>query len=211
MGNLESLSKDLLEKIEDGYTQKFHFLESAKNEPEIAKIISGFANTTGGVLLIGIKTNGKVIGVNPSHVLKEIDLISEKLMIGRISIKLEKTLFGRHFLILIQITSLNSKVAVRVNGSTTYFLRVDSLTVSANKIILKAWSLLKQKKIIKLIDVHDEILHLCDNKDFISLSFIYQTVNYRNKLLDLALSELIALNKMRVIPVQNEIRYSSLC
>lgn len=69
-GALEAVSGDIreLEKyIREGehQTQDFKFrIDSAQ---KIAKTLSAFANTDGGSLLIGVKDNGKITGVDPQE------------------------------------------------------------------------------------------------------------------------------------------------
>ena len=173
MGDLEQISRTIEEKIKQGCDQHFHFLESAENEVEVAKIISAFANSSGGSLLIGVKKNGKTIGVDPEASSKSIDYIVEDFTNGIISFSLTAITLGRHFLLLVEVDPSEKKNSIKINNSTAYFLRVDSSLFPANKIITKAWKLEKEKNLIKEGEEHNEIMHLSKEKEHISLSYIY--------------------------------------
>lgn len=60
------LSK-LYQKIEKGENQQQDFKFRIDSSEKIAKTLAAFANTDGGTLLIGVKDNGKIAGVDPEE------------------------------------------------------------------------------------------------------------------------------------------------
>jgi len=71
--------KELLDIIETGEGYTIEFKESL-NHREIGKVICAFANSDGGKILIGIKDNGKIKGININNKLKsEIQTIARNI------------------------------------------------------------------------------------------------------------------------------------
>ncbi len=69
----------LLRWIQQGEHQKQDFKQTISNAYKIAKTLVAFANTQGGRLLIGVKDNGKISGVNPEEELYMIDYAAKRL------------------------------------------------------------------------------------------------------------------------------------
>ena len=57
----------LMDLIEEGEHQEQDFKFRIDSSPKIAKTLSAFANTDGGRLLIGIKDNGRIAGIDPQE------------------------------------------------------------------------------------------------------------------------------------------------
>ena len=65
------MTKHLRNLISAGENQKVEFKEATFEFPKNAyETICAFLNTNGGHLLLGVKDNGKIIGVNPSKIQK---------------------------------------------------------------------------------------------------------------------------------------------
>jgi predicted HTH transcriptional regulator len=67
--------KELLELISNGESSSLEFKRKISSNDKIAKEIAAFANTKGGLLLIGVDDNGKIIGVESEK--STIDLIEQ--------------------------------------------------------------------------------------------------------------------------------------
>ena len=57
------MSKYIKELIEQGENQILDFKFEVSDSKKIARSLVAFANTDGGILLIGVKDNGKIAGV----------------------------------------------------------------------------------------------------------------------------------------------------
>lgn len=67
LDTITGTEEDLLKKIREGEHQQQDFKFRIDSSQKIAKTLSAFANTDGGSLLIGVKDNGKISGVDPQE------------------------------------------------------------------------------------------------------------------------------------------------
>ena len=65
--NVTGTEEELEELIREGEHQEQDFKFRVDSSQKIAKTLTAFANTDGGRLLIGVKDNGKVTGVDPEE------------------------------------------------------------------------------------------------------------------------------------------------
>ncbi len=75
--NMESISA----LLKEGETETVEFKESLGKTQEIAKTIAGFANTHGGLLLIGVNSKGEIVGFkeNSDRLQQTISAISQNV------------------------------------------------------------------------------------------------------------------------------------
>lgn len=67
LDNIQGSDLELQMMIKEGEHQKQDFKFRIDSSQKIAKTLSAFANTDGGKLLIGVKDNGRVAGVDPEE------------------------------------------------------------------------------------------------------------------------------------------------
>ncbi len=79
-----SESKILSELIAEGEHIGQDFKQTVNDYYKIAKTLTAFANTEGGRLLIGVKDNGRIAGINPQEELYMIDYAAKKLSLPEI-------------------------------------------------------------------------------------------------------------------------------
>lgn len=61
------MSTDIFSQIKKGENEQLDFKQTISSVQKIAKTLVAFANTKGGNLLVGVKDNGKIMGVNPEE------------------------------------------------------------------------------------------------------------------------------------------------
>lgn len=76
------MHKDLTTLIEEGESNRLVFFQDVDNPIEIAKSICALANSQGGSLLIGVKKNSKIIGIEPSESYSIISQICENYFLS---------------------------------------------------------------------------------------------------------------------------------
>lgn len=67
-------TKQVLDVINSGETQEVEFKESFHSSQDISKLMCGFANTYGGVILIGVSADRRIVGVG-----RDTDGIQQKM------------------------------------------------------------------------------------------------------------------------------------
>lgn len=58
------MCKELADRIEEGEGQHLDFKYAVTDSKKIARSLAAFANSDGGSLLLGVKDNGRIVGVN---------------------------------------------------------------------------------------------------------------------------------------------------
>lgn len=66
--------KQVLDLIKQGENQEVEFKRKLNSNQEIGKVICSFANTQGGILVLGVEDNGKLVGIN-----EDVDEVQQRL------------------------------------------------------------------------------------------------------------------------------------
>jgi ATP-dependent DNA helicase RecG len=66
--------EQILKIIESGESQEIEFKESYHSSQEFSKIMCGFANTYGGVIILGVNSKKEVVGIK-----EDADKVQQKL------------------------------------------------------------------------------------------------------------------------------------
>ena len=72
----EGESLTLLEKIKKGENKTVEFKEKLPSNDSIIKTVIAFSNTSGGLLIIGVRDNGEIIGIDNEDIFALQDKIS---------------------------------------------------------------------------------------------------------------------------------------
>jgi len=208
MGDMEPLNLALKEKISKGCNQNFHFLENLDDESSFVQLLVGFVNATGGEIMVGVKQNGKVAGVNPSEIIDTIYDIIKVYKIIKDTFSTETIILGRHALVQIKIKTISKKLWLIENGEKASYIRVNASTCKVNKIVKKTWVLEENEINIEFSDLREQILDLFTKKSELSLSYIYKDMKLQNSKIDNAVSELLYRKKIRLITPEGKLMYS---
>ncbi|PSR52957.1 ATP-binding protein [Adhaeribacter arboris] len=58
---------DLLRLIANGENEQLDFKKTIKHPDKIARTLVSFANTRGGIILVGVQDNGSIVGIDPEE------------------------------------------------------------------------------------------------------------------------------------------------
>lgn len=135
--------KDLIRQGEH-QTQDFKF--RVDDQKKIARTLSAFANTNGGRLLIGVKDNGKITGINPEEEFHMIEGAAR--LYCKPEVKFTTRIWQEEFRLVLEVdveaNPERNHVSPDENGSWKIYIRLDDHTLLANKILLKIWTLEKK-------------------------------------------------------------------
>jgi predicted HTH transcriptional regulator len=206
---METILKDL---IKEGEHQRQDFKFRIDDQKKIARTLAAFANTDGGRLLIGVKDNGKIVGINPE---KEFHMIEGAAkLFCRPEIHFESKIWQEdHRLVLgIEIEKNLDKncTALDDDGKWRVFIRRDDHTLLANKIILRVWNL-EKKGIPRPQHFGSEeldFLKLLDGNEKKTLSNLYKNSNLAKNKIDHLLALFVYWNLVEMIFSEDSTYYN---
>lgn len=177
--------KSIKNLIKEGEHQTLDFKFRIDDQKKIARTLCAFANTYGGTLLIGVKDNGKIAGINPEEEFHMIEGAAK--LFCKPEIKFESKVWQEDMRLVLEITipqnpNKEHKAADEEGKIRSYIRRKDH-TLIANKILLKIWTF-EKKGIPKPQNLgDDELLFLkIFTEQKITLSKIYRlSVLEKNK------------------------------
>ena len=185
---------DLKDVISKGVGRQLDFMECADDTQGIARVITAFANTVGGRLLIGVKKNGKIKGVNPEE---EYSIIEDVVIsLCEPAVRFESRVWknDRHLILEIEVPKSEFKhKAMGEDGSLKYYIRVEEHTLKANKIVQKIWRLKRQGQ-TKPSELDKQALLILKNiEEFqpVSISLLYNRTGLTLKTVDSLIAQLV--------------------
>lgn len=131
---------DVKRLIEEGEGFELEFKRKVSSPQKIAKTLSSFANTKGGIVLFGVDDDGSVVGVESEK--SELDLIEESakfLCDPPVPFDIKIVPFNRRDVIVVFIEESDNKphFATDDDGEQKVFIRVNDNTVIASKEVIK--------------------------------------------------------------------------
>jgi predicted HTH transcriptional regulator len=135
------LEHRLYKLIEEGEHQQQDFKYCISDSKKIARSLVAFANTDGGRLLIGVKDNGKVIGISTDEEYYMVESAAKIYSNPPISFSTRQWhTDGKTVLeIMVNASSLKPHMAKDENGKWLAYIRVNDENVLAHKIQLHIW------------------------------------------------------------------------
>lgn len=198
------MSSSITDKIKEGCSQNFHFLEDTSNSIDTLRILLGFSNSSGGEICFGIKKNGKIKGVLPTEIIKEINELVCTQVKGLVY-SFEELVIGRHLIVKVSITASADKLSLKEDNDI--YTRINNETIVANKIIKRSWLLERKNENLLVNDLGKEILEVFKEGNPNSLSSIYRLTSLRKQDIDNAMSELLFLKMIYPVVVEGAILY----
>jgi|694.fasta_scaffold61976_7 predicted HTH transcriptional regulator len=183
-------------------TQEFDcaFIENADNQFEVAKILCSLANSHGGTLYIGIKSNGKVKGVYPNDVLNQLDEMVSTCIKPSLQFTNDIIEEGLKLVVCVKIPfEPKNKYQVKLNQKEwEFFVRINQYTIPVNKIIRRSW-IDERKSTASTLETNSELkafLKVISINQPVSLSKLYKAANMPLDKVDKYLSTLVSLNEV---------------
>lgn len=155
------MSKHIAELIRQGEHQRLDFKHSISDSKKIARSLVAFANTSGGTLLIGVKDNGNVAGINSDE---EYYMVETAAHIHcKPEIKFEVARWEINGKVVLEIiVKENPKVLYKApdkNGDWKVFFRSNDENLVASPLQVKVWKAIRYRKPLQLkLSKHDEVL-----------------------------------------------------
>lgn len=173
-------------------------IATANFSDEVAVKFSALANAGGGILLIGIKDNGKVVGINPEAVKNQLTLINEKKCVPSLQIATKALQMDMKFVLEVTIAPPAEKPVLALdvtNGRTAYY-RLENTVFPLSKIIVGLWNLQRKEGRIQALSadldtVQSSLYDLFEGDTRMTLSQLYKLLALEKSLIDKSLIQLI--------------------
>ncbi len=168
-------NKELQLKIAEGEHQQQDFKYAINDSKKIARSLAAFANTDGGSLLVGVKDNGKVVGVASDEEFYMVEAAAQMYCKPPVNFETyEWEEDGKTVLeIKISKSELKPHTAPNKEGKQMVYVRVNDQNLLANRILLDYWKA-KKKNSNNLFRLHEPEKYILDylaNNESITLSY----------------------------------------
>jgi len=146
------VSKHVINLIKQGEHQTLDFKHSITDSKKIARSIVAFANTDGGTLLIGVKDNGSVVGIDSEEEYYMVEAAAQMFCKPEIHFEVTKWVInGKTVLeVVVKPSKKRPHKAPDKNGEYKAFIRIYDENMVATPIQLKIWKAERNRKSIRL-------------------------------------------------------------
>ena len=190
--------KSLTQILSEGENQSQAFLVDVSDKWNTAVAISSLANAQGGSLWIGVKPNGKIVGVYPDGIEKELLQLIERFFQNPYVLKTKIWKNKMHFVLQVSVEDVGADSIFLINDrkQTVLFERHATKNVQASKIALKNIQFKSQDKALaaELSEQEIEILSYIKKNKQLSLSQMYKHLDIEMSQIDLVVSQLVYRN-----------------
>ena len=194
--------KSIGEIVSAGEGLSTEFKRRIDSPAKIARTIVSFANTSGGILMIGVADSGIITGV--SSELAELqklekaslDFIEPKI---HIQIKFERIDGKQVMLVSVQESAEKPHYVVSERGARTIYIRVKDKSVPIPKLLLYNSDNLETEKLLASRHVKSLVAYL-RTTDSVSARFFSKMINISEKRADRMLHDLAARQILLKIP-----------
>ncbi|KAA0993745.1 AlbA family DNA-binding domain-containing protein [Dyadobacter aurulentus] len=194
--------KSIGEIISAGEGLSIEFKRRIDNPAKIARTIVSFANTSGGILMIGVADSGIVTGVSSELAeLQKLEKASLDFIEPRIHIQIKsERIDGKQvMLVFVQESAEKPHYVVGERGARTIYIRVKDKSVPIPKLLLYNSDNLETEKLLASRHVKSLIAYL-KSADAVSAKMFSKMINISEKRADRMLHDLAARQILLKIP-----------
>ncbi len=168
---MDSYLKKLISK---GENQKLDFKYCISDSRKIARTLSAFANSDGGRLLIGVRDNGSIAGIQSDEEYYMIDTAAQLFCRPEIPVTIKQHITGGKTILEVEVIKGNKRPyqAKDENGKWQSYFRHHDQNLAANKVLLQVWR--KKEKgsgvLVKFGKAEDSLLNYLRKNGSITFS-----------------------------------------
>jgi predicted HTH transcriptional regulator len=181
--------------IAQGEHQTQDFKYCINDSRKIAKSLVAFANTFGGRLLIGVKDNGKIIGVRSDEEYYMVEAAAKIYSNPKINFTTQQwDVDGKIVLeVMIEPSPIKPHFAQDETGNWVAFIRKNDENILANNVLLKSWKLEQSEKglFIKYDESRKKLIDYLNQYQTITLSKFAKIALITRKQAENILAELL--------------------
>lgn len=191
--------------IETGEDQHLDFKFEINDSRKIARTLVAFSNTEGGILLIGVKDNGKIAGIRSEEEYHMVEAAAQMFCKPVVEFHARQWEIDNKVILEITVPKSNSipHLAKSEDNRWLAYIRKDDENILANSVLMKVWNR-KNRKYGTFLSYRENekwLLNYLSNHTHISISsFCRFTSLPRNKaeiiLVNLIIMEVIKMDYM---------------
>jgi predicted HTH transcriptional regulator len=154
------VSKHISNLISQGEHQQLDFKHSISDSKKIARSLVAFANTDGGTLLIGVKDNGNITGVNSDEEYYMLEGAAQMYCKPEVKFKITRWDINKKVVLEVYVKPdpKNLYKALDKDGKWRVLYRVNDENIEASPLRVKIWKANRYRKSIKLNLSHKDKL-----------------------------------------------------
>ncbi len=210
--SLEHLNRYIQNLIDQGENQMLDFKYEISDARKIARTLVAFSNTDGGKLLIGVKDNGKIAGIQSEEEYHMLEAAAEMYCRPSVPFEIQKWTIRGKTILEVDIARADQRpfLAQDENDRWLAYLRVEDKNLLANRVMMKVWRKEKRKRGIFLEYTNTEklLLNYLKANDYITLSKFCRIGKIRLQQAEEILSDLIVLDILQIRIDEKGARYS---
>lgn len=188
---------ELKQRIAKGEGSQLDFKFRIDDQKKIARTLAAFANSHGGSLLIGVKDNGKITGVNPEEEYHMIEGAASMYTQPVVAFESKTWQEGHHYVLEISVPKSDIKhKAIDDEAKWRFYVRVEDHTLISNKILEQIWRL--EKNGVNRPESFDnetlDLLRVIQEYQPVTISKLYRTSAVRKNKIDNLIAVLVLWN-----------------
>lgn len=197
--------------IEEGEHVKLDFKFEVSDARKIAKTLVAFSNTQGGKLLIGVKDNGKIKGIESDEEFYMIDAAARINCQPEIRFTIQKWQVKGKTVLEVDIPKGENKPYLAKSDDNKWlaYVRIKDENFLVNAIQLRVWKNEKRKKGIFLpfTDKEKILLDYLDKNKSISMESLTKLISVNRKKASDMIVKLVSIGEMTIIYSGDKIEY----
>ena len=161
------MNRYILNLIAQGEHQQLDFKFAINDSKKIARTLAAFANTDGGRLLIGVKDNGAIVGVNSDEEYYMVEAGAQLHCKPEVKFEVKKWIVDSKTVLEIIVAKSDNRphYAPNKDNKPAVYVRVNDENFIAHPILAKAWERQKKQKgiMIQRTERHNYIMQLLED------------------------------------------------
>lgn len=175
------MENNIKKLISGGENQRVDFKYCINDSRKIAKTLSAFANTEGGTLLLGVRDNGSIAGVNSEEEYYMIDSAARLFCSPEVPIIIRQHMINGKTIIEVEVGKGSHRpyLAKGEDGKWKAYFRNFDQNLVANKIMLKLWKKIESNTgvLIRFGKPENILIDYLKSNNYITLSAFRKIAN----------------------------------
>lgn len=189
---MTDFSKTTLELIQMGEGLTVEFKRTIDSPYKIAKTLASFANTSGGILLVGIGDNSSTIGIaSELRELQKLERACGTLIEKELLVRCKTVALGEKKILRVEIEESTEKphYAINEKGEKIIYIRSRNKSVPTNRLFLPGEGDSDTEKLLSTRPVKN-LIHFLKHNDSITEKEFSKLINVSEKRANKLLSDL---------------------